>query len=162
MRTTDLAYLAGIVDADGYVTATMSTRNGKTYFGAQVGVTGSCREPHDLAASLFGGNVSCHSPGRGREHHRRQFHWQLGGRRAAPAIQALLPYLRIKHLRALLVLELQETVDMLRAARRDGDDPAPWMASDWDPTPSLRACVEEIRECHGRFGDQPSVSGGAL
>lgn len=38
MLDTELAYLAGIVDADGYVTATMSTHAGRLYFGAQVGI----------------------------------------------------------------------------------------------------------------------------
>ena len=34
---TDLAYLAGVVDADGYVTATRSRHAGRLYFGAQIG-----------------------------------------------------------------------------------------------------------------------------
>lgn len=33
---TDLAYLAGVVDADGYVTATRSRHAGRLYFGAQI------------------------------------------------------------------------------------------------------------------------------
>lgn len=154
----DLAYLAGIVDADGYVTATMSTRRGTTYFGAQVGVTGSRREPHDLAASIFGGKVSAHSPGRGREHHRTQFHWQLGGRRAVPAITAVLPYLRIKHVRAELVLDLQEQVDLYRECDRALGG-VPWMSAGWDPTPSLRALVEDIRACGVRSSWQSGLVG---
>lgn len=58
MRDVDLAYLAGVIDADGYVTATRSERNGRLYFGAQVGITGSRRQPHDLASSIFGGRVT--------------------------------------------------------------------------------------------------------
>lgn len=151
-RETDMAYLAGIVDADGYVTASMTTRKGRTYFAAQVGVTGSCREPHDLAAELFGGNVSAHRPTGGREHHKLQFHWQLSGRGAVPVITALLPFLRVKQLRAQLVLELQNTVNEYRACRYlFGDSAPPWMPAGWDPTPGLRSQVEEIRGSVGRI-----------
>jgi hypothetical protein len=147
---TDLAYLAGIVDADGYVTATMSTHAGRVYFGAQVGITGSAREPHDLAAKLFGGRVSAHSPGNGREHHRTQYHWQRCGARAVPIIEALRPFLRIKENRAALVVHLQEEVDYIRATRGD-DDPFPWMPAGWDPTPGLISLVDEIRTLSTRY-----------
>lgn len=151
MRDIDLAYLAGVVDADGYVTATASTHKGRKYFGAQVGITGSRREPHDLAVSIFGGKVSSYRPNRDRAHHLTQHHWQINGRKAVPIIQALLPYLRIKAHRAQLVLMLQEQVDLLREFREMGD-PAPWMPANWDPTPSLMAMVEEIRETGVRAG----------
>ncbi|MET8334416.1 hypothetical protein [Streptosporangium canum] len=151
MRDIDLAYLAGIVDADGYVTATASHRKGRAYFGAQIGITGSRREPHDIAASIFGGNVTSHRPNRDRAHHLTQYHWQIGGRRAVPIIEALLPYLRVKAHRARLVLMLQEQIDLLREFREMGD-PAPWQPPDWDPTPSLWAMVEEIREVGVRAG----------
>ncbi len=153
MQPTDLAYLAGVVDADGYVTGTRSTRKGNTYFGAQVGITGSSREPHDLAASLFGGNVSAHRPGRDRAHYRTQYHWQVCGRRAVPIITALLPYLRIKTSRAVLVLQLQEDVDWIRACRlAHDDDPFPWMPAGWDPQPSLHALIDDIRDQSARSG----------
>lgn len=145
MRDTDLAYLAGIVDADGYVTATRSVRRGAVYHGAQVGITGSRRQPHDLATSLFGGKVLAHSPGRGREHHRTQHHWQAGGDRAVPVIEALLPYLRVKAARARLVLDLQECLIERRACRLNGD-PFPWAPAGYDDTAMLDALVAEIRE----------------
>lgn len=151
MRDIDLAYLAGIVDADGYVTATMSTHKGRLYFGAQIGITGSCREPHDLASELFGGNVTSHQPSGLHSHHKRQYHWQRSGTRAVPIIRALLPHLRIKADRAHLVIDLQEKVDWIRLTRAD-DDPFPWMPSGWDPVPALRELVVEIRQSHTRSG----------
>lgn len=146
----DLAYLAGIIDADGYVTASMVDRGGGTYFGAQIGITGSSPEPHHLAARIFGGNVNCHKPGGARAHHLMQFHWQLNGRRAVPAIEAVLPFLRFKADRASLVLQLQEEVDWIRIARQLGEDPAPWAPAGWDPGSSLRALVEDIRSLSTR------------
>ena len=148
---TNLAYLAGVIDADGYVTATRSVHSGRQYFGAQIGITGSDRAPHDLAADLFGGNVTSHQPRHGRAHHRLQFHWQRAGVRAVPVINAVLPYLRIKADRAHLVLDLQEQVDWIRATRGD-DDPFPWMPAGYDPAASLSARVDEIRSSSIRAG----------
>lgn len=149
--STDLAYLAGVIDADGYVTATRSRHGGRVYFGAQVGITGSCSAPHTLAAQIFGGNVSHHQPTRDRAHHRTQYHWQRGGSRAVPVITAVLPYLRVKYERARLVLELQEHVDWIRETRRD-DDPFPWMPAGYDPNQHLCEMVEEIRSFNARAG----------
>lgn len=39
-----------------------STRKGRTYFGAVIGVSGTRRQPHDLAASLWGGTVWLYTP----------------------------------------------------------------------------------------------------
>ncbi len=160
MHDVELAYLAGIIDADGYVTATMSTHKGRTYFGAQVGITGSKRQPHDLAASLFGGKVSVHRPTR-NPRHLDQYHWQISGHGAIEPITAVLPYLRVKHERALLVLDLQERVDEIALWRPD--DGVPWLPVGHDHTASLRVLVEEIRaagrELDGRTWDQyPEVS----
>lgn len=145
-RDIDLAYLAGIIDADGYVTATRSARKGVLYYGAQVGITGSRREPHDLAAAMFGGNVTAHSPGRDRSHHQTQFHWQRGGTKAAPIITALLPYLRIKLVRAQMVLDLQAALDVRRECLRNGQDPYPEHGPDFDQTRTFDALVSDIRE----------------
>lgn len=128
--STDLAYLAGVIDADGYVTATRSRHGGRVYFGAQ---------------------VSHHQPTRDRAHHRTQYHWQRGGSRAVPVITAVLPYLRVKYERARLVLELQEHVDWIRETRRD-DDPFPWMPAGYDPNQHLCEMVEEIRSFNARAG----------
>lgn len=40
IEPTTLAYLAGMIDGDGYITITRSTRGSKDYFGAQVGPHG--------------------------------------------------------------------------------------------------------------------------
>lgn len=155
MHDTDLAYLAGVVDADGYVTATMSTKKERTYFGVQLGITGSDPAPHQLAAELFGGRVNVHRPTR-NPRHKDQHHWQLGGAKAVEPIEALLPFLRIKRDRALLVLELQAALDEDRLFRAEGG--VPWLPVGHDRTANYRARVEEIRtagrELDGRTWDQ--------
>lgn len=146
---TDLAYLAGMIDADGYVTASYVDRGAiLPDVGAQIGITGSRREPHDLAAGIFGGNVSCHVPLSG---HKPQFHWQRAGRSAVPVLSALLPYLRVKREPAELVLALQDQLEELRMSRDVGDF-APWQLADYDAVAHLRRIVDEIRACHSRRG----------
>lgn len=155
MRDTDLAYLAGVVDADGYVTATMSIRKRATYFGAQIGITGSDPAPHQLASELFGGKVNVHRPTR-NPRHKEQHHWQLGGTRAVGPIEALLPHLRIKRERAELVLALQADLDEDRLWRPEGG--VPWLPVGYDRTPSYRAQVEEIRACGRTWDEYPETT----
>ena len=136
---TTMAYLAGMIDGDGYITITRSTRAGKDYFGAQVGIAGTRREPHDLAASLFGGKVSCHHPK--NPGHRPQFQWQRMGKAAIPVIEGIMPYLRIKQEHALLALELQE-----HAMEASSIDPFPWFSPSYDPISVMRRMREEMIE----------------
>lgn len=142
----ELAYLAGIIDADGYVTATRSVRQGRVYYGAQIGITGSRREPHDLAARIFGGNISAHQPGAEKSHHLTQFHWQRSGSKATGIIQAVLPYLRIKRVRAQLVIELQDALDERRELLKADIDPFPWALPDFDPNQMFDAMVSDVRD----------------
>jgi hypothetical protein len=139
IEPTVLAYLAGMIDGDGYITITRSTRKGKDYFGAQVGIAGTRREPHDLAASLFGGKVSCYQPA--NPNHRPQFQWQRMGKAAVPVLGAILPYLLIKSQHAVLALELQEHAEQITY-----EDPFPWFGPDYDPLPAMRRMREEMIE----------------
>lgn len=134
---TTLAYLAGMIDGDGYITIARSTAKGKDYFAAQVGIAGTRREPHDLAARLFGGAVYCYRPANPR--HRPQFQWQRMGKAAVPVIEAVLPYLLIKTDHALLALELQEHV-----AQCTTDDPFPWFSPSYDPISAMRRMRDEM------------------
>lgn len=121
-----LAYLAGVIDSDGYVTVHRSTRAGKDYYAARIGVAGTRREPHDLAASLWGGRVACYEPKNPR--HRAQYQWNRTGDPALVAILDVLPYLRVKTAQAWLAVEVQEHVQAGR-----GPDPYPWLGPDHDP-----------------------------
>lgn len=158
-----LAYLAGVIDADGYITINRSTRKGVVYFGAVIGVSGTRRQPHDLAASLWGGTVSYYQPKNPR--HRGQYQWSRQGSAAAGAIAEVTPYLRIKIEQAWLAIELNDHVLDGR-----GDDPFPWFSPDYDPTPVREELVAAMRslnqsrkaagrEIDGRTWDQYPVAG---
>lgn len=149
MRDVDLAYLAGVIDSDGYISAQKTTHKGRKYFGAAVGIAGTRREPHDLAASFFGGKVCTYYPKGDRAHHRPQFQWQRYGETAVPVILAVLPYLRVKRLQAQLALDLQEALAEARAMRGH-DDPFPWFGPDYDPSDDLAAMAGEVRSLNIR------------
>lgn len=129
-----LAYLAGMIDGDGYITINRSVRQGYVYHGPQVGISGTRREPHDLAASLWGGKVHCYTP-RNRAH-RPVFHWSRQGQKAAEIIRALEPFLLVKAEHAWLALKLWEHVEMGRS-----DDPFPWFGPHYNP----RAARDDMR-----------------
>lgn len=139
MRTdpTVFAYLAGMIDGDGFITITRSERKGKEYFAPQIGIAGTRREPHDLAASLWGGKVSMYRPK--NPNHRAQFCWQRMGDGAVPVIEAVLPFLRIKKEHGELALSLHEHLMNARA-----EDPFPWFSSDYDPLVLMRKMREEM------------------
>jgi hypothetical protein len=93
METT-LAYLAGVVDSDGYIGVKRSTyamRHGQcrqpVYY-PRVGIRQIEPEAVNLAHSTFGGGLSLEPRG--------MWCWQVTNRKAAAALTALLPYLRIK------------------------------------------------------------------
>lgn len=130
MRDVDAAYLAGVIDSDGYITINRSVRRGKPYHYPQVGIAGTRREPHDLAARHFGGNVGRYQPKNSA--HRAQFQWSRQGQSAVPVIEAVFPYLRIKVSQAVIALDLAQLV-MDEAIGRDTGDPFPWFSSDFDP-----------------------------
>jgi hypothetical protein len=138
-----LAYLAGVIDSDGYITVQRSTHKGRLYFGAKIGISGTRREPHDLAASIWSGKVGCYAPA--NPLHKAQFQWTRSGVVAAEAIEALLPYLRIKSDQALVALELHEHVEFGRS-----DDPFPWFGPRYDPTPDRNELFLDAKALNGR------------
>jgi hypothetical protein len=147
-----IAYLAGIIDADGYVTITRSVRKDAAYHGPQVGIAGTRREPHDLAASLWGGKVSRYEPRNPK--HRAQFQWSRMGESAVAVIGAIYPHLRVKRQQAELALELYEHL-----LSGKGDDPFPWFNPDYDPRPyrdDLRAEVIALNQSRNRLRSFPA------
>lgn len=134
---TTLAYMAGMIDGDGFVTITRSTRGGVNYFAAQVGIGNTIRTPLDMAAALWGGSVRSYAPANPR--HRVQYQWQRMGASAAVVLRDIFPYLVVKSEHALLALELHQiTLD------RGADDPFPWFGPDYDPEVTMHAMREQM------------------
>jgi hypothetical protein len=147
IEATTLAYLAGMIDGDGYITINRSVRAGKVYHAPQVGIAGTRREPHDLAASLWGGTVSCYAPA--NPGHRHQFQWSRQGGVAARIIELLEPYLLIKREHAWLALQLWEHLEEGRF-----DDPFPWYGPHFDPSHErdrMRDEMVDLNQSRGRL-----------
>jgi hypothetical protein len=145
----ELAYLAGVVDSDGYITSAIYGKKGKTYYAAQVGITGTRPASHELAAEIFGGSVKGWAVKGGQPGRDVQYLWQRHGRRATPVLESLMPYLRIKRENAELALYLQGKVDEMRFMR-SSDDPYPWFGSGFDPVVEIQTVAAEIRDLNQR------------
>lgn len=147
---TTLAYLAGVIDSDGYITINRSERKGLVYHGPQIGIAGTRRQPHDLAASIWGGNVGCFVPK--NRLHRPQFQWTRQGASAVSVIEALYPYLLVKIDQADLALELW---DHTEEGRWTKSDPYPWFGPHYDPIEhrdDLRAQMIGLNQSRNRSG----------
>lgn len=127
MRDTDLAYLAGIIDSDGFITIqrTRKAHTGKCapaiYHCLKVGIAGTRTQPHELAKSLFGGNISKYEPG--KDGYRDQYQWSVTGPRAVKVIKSIGIYLRVKTKQAELGLHFQENLDAHRLWQKENQKP---------------------------------------
>lgn len=108
-RALELAYLAGVIDSDGHISVHKRIHRGKPYFYSIVGITGTRSQPHELAASIWGGNIWSHQPK--NPDYRRVFQWARQGQIALEIISGVLPYLRIKRPQAELALTLYAAPD---------------------------------------------------
>jgi hypothetical protein len=111
---TRFAYLAGVLDSDGFITIHRAerqmagcTRTG-IYHYPQIGIAGTRRQPHDLAAALWGGTVTAYTPK--DPTHRVQFQWHLHGHKAVSALEQVRPFLLVKADQAALACSLQALV----------------------------------------------------
>jgi hypothetical protein len=102
----DLAYAAGIIDGEGSIGITELApgrqRRRSPQFRPYVAVCMTDPVVPLLLADMFGGTVHTYAgrkPGQKASHH-----WRLGAQRAAAACEALVPYLRVKHEQAALVV----------------------------------------------------------
>jgi hypothetical protein len=109
------AYLAGAIDADGFITISRSTpsatrKDGRrsTYYTAKVGLSEIHPAIPNLLHETFGGWLGGHTPK--NPQHRPWHTWQATNQIAAQAVRALLPYLRLKRQQAELVITFAERV----------------------------------------------------
>ena len=101
MDTLTLAYLAGIIDADGTIGIKRSTYSMRVIgdstqptYSERVHLRQVTREAIDLLAATFGGNVGVEDAHAKRG--KPLFRWGVTDKKAVALITALLPYLRIK------------------------------------------------------------------
>ena len=105
----ETAYLAGAVDADGFLSIQRTKRRIRsgttsTYYIAKVGFAGTIsQEVHLILKERFGGNIYESTPKNPR--HKPVSYYQASGPQAYKAAVALRPYLRMKRQQAVLICE---------------------------------------------------------
>jgi len=106
MNLLEIAYAAGVIDSDGWISISPSPSSYKVLVGlAQV-------EPQavKLLSSLFGGTVSLKKYSDPKRFSSRPMYtWRIEGKTAKKALFELLPYLRIKNAQARLALDYLRT-----------------------------------------------------
>lgn len=113
------AYLAGAIDADGFITIGRSTRktgekyaHRPTYYIAKVGYVSTDRIVPDLFHETFGGSFNEHQPK--EPTHKRVYLWQCTNNKAGAVAEVILPYLRQKKSQAEIVLEFVRRMESRR------------------------------------------------
>lgn len=104
-RPTDLAYLAGIIDGEGSISASKSrpcTENFRIFLAVAMCDVG----PINLLAQVFGGDVKIDK--RQTKTGKFVFRWTVYCRNAATVLELLLPYLIVKRDRAMNAIALQK------------------------------------------------------
>lgn len=111
-----MAYIAGFIDADGSVTAHRAEPTpGKYFYRVRVTATNADREVLMSLLNNFGGSISLHNP-RAPRHHNTVWRWTVSNRPAvSDMLTQLLPYMRVKRSRSVLVLAM---ISELLGARR--------------------------------------------
>ena len=97
MKDTDIAYIAGLFDGEGSISASYGVVS-KVNVRVTVQIAMCDREPLDLVASVFGGCVK--ELKRKTKTGKSVYQWVLNCRKAADFLEVISPYLRIKGERA--------------------------------------------------------------
>ncbi len=108
-----LAYLAGVIDSDGWFSIKKSNNRARRHGDAvnysyhpRVGIKQVRNEAVELAHSLFGGYVYEQRPT--AKNGQVLVAWQVSDLQAETVVRAVLPFLRIKGRQAKLLLELRK------------------------------------------------------
>lgn len=121
MDTHALAYLAGVMDSDGWIT--IKRTEARDYPGSFTHSENiGCGQTSDAAVSqfqqCFGGTTRLRS----RKGHETTwqpiYYWTVGNKGAAECIAALRPYLRVKARQADLLLAIRASKELPRAQQR--------------------------------------------
>jgi hypothetical protein len=133
MKSTDLAYAAGVIDSDGCITITRGKSIGKRLFSPKVFVRQVHPEAVESLHAWFGGytwKVPPSLPGG-----RPLKEWHITHNGAVAVVRAIIPFLRIKKTQANLVLKFHKAI-----TDRSLRQPARWFI--WQPREPVLSASE--------------------
>jgi hypothetical protein len=104
MQETDKAYLAGIIDGEGTIHATINDSGAMTSW---IAVYNTDKDLMDWIEETFivGG---VYQVKRRQKHWKTSYVWKCNGRAGASVLKAVLPYLRVKKAKAEKYIEIHE------------------------------------------------------
>ena len=97
-------YFAGFIDGEGTI-AIRKQQHGK-YFAAKLEAANTNRAVLEELASIYGGKVRATK--RRQPNHKQVYSWVVTGEKMREALKQLIPYLRIKKVQAISVLEASQ------------------------------------------------------
>lgn len=121
-RECEVAYLAGVLDSDGWFTIHLNTKqSANPTYSPDFGINQV--EPHaiELAQRLFGGKISVIDYSKHKANRfstKPMYHWQPDKLGMVVVLKELIPYLRIKRKQAEVILSLR--VDIVFHGRTGG------------------------------------------
>ncbi len=106
-KKTELSYMAGIIDGEGYITAIYTPKTRR--FNPYVGVTSTDRILVDWIKNRFGGYVYERQTPKEHPHYKKKYEWVARQSDIDTILPEIIPYLVIKKDRAIVFLEFRET-----------------------------------------------------
>jgi len=115
MERTDLAYMAGIVDGEGFIgiDSCCKRKNKPSAYQLRVGVVNTNRELLEWIKENFEGSVSS----RGKPtsiKHKQSYQWRVEAKKAGKLLRLIRPYLIIKREQANIGLEFRATYEKMK------------------------------------------------
>jgi hypothetical protein len=106
MKKTDLAYVAGIIDGEGWISIKNRTiKNGNRNYALKVGVGNTNEWLINWLKFSFGGSVCLKK--KWLVNQKQQWIWDLSTKQASEFLKLILPYLRLKKPQAELAISFQ-------------------------------------------------------
>ena len=104
----ELAYLAGIIDGEGCISLSTGKTSRRIRHSTQVFIGNTDERLIHWLHQRFGGSIGVRQ--RQNASHKPLWYWLVSGAAIEPILRATLPYLRLKHAQACLVLEYRSTI----------------------------------------------------
>ena len=101
MKPTDAAYLAGFIDGEGSIYA---QQHGNGAYTIVLRITNTEQDVLEWAARMLGGKVYAHPAG--KAHWKSGYQLWVGQKPLARVLPDVLPYMKVKHRQAKLMLKL--------------------------------------------------------
>lgn len=149
--STQIAYLAGIIDGEGSIYIGNFSKNPKTgspYFQTNIQVTNTEKSLIDWIFETFGGLISKRTPRQTSKNSTKQaWVWTASGERVTHICELILPYLLCKRKQAEIMLKMRSTYTNERHVKKGNQGLIPL---DQELITLRQSYMNELRSLHCR------------